>query len=88
MTGGWTVIIERAAVLEAEEAIVKLIARLDGPDPVGAEGMALLERILTNAARSPLYNPSEPGTLRRMMRVATDALETNVGPSREFELAA
>jgi hypothetical protein len=49
--------------------------------------MALLERIVTNEDRSPLYNPSEPGALRRMIRGATAALEAHPGLSHEFELA-
>jgi hypothetical protein len=68
-------LIRRRAVLEAEPAIRAMIERLDGPAEVDAEGMAIADEIVTNANRSPLYNASEPGTLRRQIRVATEALE-------------
>ncbi len=71
-------LIRRGAVLEAEPAIVEMIERLDGPADVAAEGMAMADEIIANANRSPLYNPSEPGTLRRQIKVATEALEPPV----------
>ena len=51
------VIIQRGAVLDAEDAIRTMIARLGSGRPVRAEGMARAERILTNADASPLYRP-------------------------------
>lgn len=71
-------LIHRKAVLEAAPAIRAMIERLEGPAEVDAEGMAIAEEIITNANRSPLYNPSEPGTLRRQIKVATEALEPPV----------
>jgi hypothetical protein len=68
-------IINRRAVLEAEDAIQELIERLRSPDPVTAKGMAMAERIVTDGASSPLYNPSGRGTLRRLMLVATAELD-------------
>ena len=68
-------IIDRRAVLDAEPAIVEMIERLLGPRPVQAAGMAMLERVLTNADRSPLYNPGERGALRQAIRAATVGLE-------------
>ncbi len=81
-------IIDRCAVLDAEAAIAEMIERLLAPRPAQAQGMALLERIITNAdGASPLYNPSEPGTLRRVIRSATAALDGQPVPSHEFALA-
>jgi hypothetical protein len=88
MTRARVVIINRVAVLEAQEAIERTIERLVSPRPVRAQGMALLERILSNADRSPLYNSSETGALRRTIRAATDALDGESGESHEFALAA
>jgi hypothetical protein len=88
LTRARVVIIERAAVLDAEAAIAEMIERLRNPDPVRAEGMALLERILTHADSSPLYNKSEPGALRRMIGVATSALDVDPSRSHEFGLGA
>ena len=48
--------------------------------------MAMLEWILTSADRSPLYNTSEPGSLRRMIRAATSALDAHPSRSHEFDL--
>jgi hypothetical protein len=74
MTRSRIVIVRRGAVLDAEDAINAMIARL-GLRPVRAQGMAIAERIVTNADQSPLYNPSEPGALRRVIGVATAAME-------------
>ncbi len=79
-------IIDRRAVLDAEAAIVEMSERLLSPRPVSAEGMAMLERILTNADGSPLYNRSARGALERTIRVATAALDRS--RSHEFVLAA
>jgi hypothetical protein len=70
--------IRRPAVLEAQDAIAAMIERLHSPRPVCAEGMAMGERIITNADCSPLYNPSEPSTLRRQILVATAALDPHL----------
>jgi hypothetical protein len=80
-------IIDRAAVLDAEDAIAEMIERLRSPGPVRPEGMAMLERIITNAERSPLYNRAEPGALRRVIRGATAALDARPSQSHEFVLA-
>jgi hypothetical protein len=80
-------IINRAAVLDAEDAIAEMIKRLGSPCRVRPEGMAMLEWILTNADRSPLYNRAEPGALRRGIRVATAALDGQPSQSHEFMLA-
>ena len=81
------VIINRTAVLAAEQAIAVTVARLRSQIPVRAQGMALLERLLTNADHSPLYNPSAPGVLLRMIRVAAVALDAETD-SHEFVLTA
>jgi len=80
-------IIDRRGVLNAEAAIVEMIERLLSPLPVRAEGMAMIELILTNADGSPLYNRSEPGALRRMVRDAIAALDGFPSRSHEFPLA-
>ena len=88
LTRSRVVIISRAAVLDAEGAINAMIERLGSSQPVRAEGMAIGERILTDAERSPLYNSSEPGTLRRVIAVATAALDPAPARSHEFPIAA
>jgi hypothetical protein len=81
-------IIDRRGVLNAEGSIATIIERLRSPRPVRAKGMAMLERILTNADGSPLYNRSEPGALRQMIRDATAALDRQPAGSHEFALPA
>ncbi len=69
-------IIDRPAVLDAQAAIAEMIERLLSARPVQAQGMALLERIITNAeGGSPLYNSSQSGALRRTVSGATAALD-------------
>ena len=80
-------IIDRAAVLDAEDAIAEMVERLRSPGAVEPAGMAMLERILANAERSPLYNRGEPGALRRAIRGATAALDARPSRSHEFALA-
>jgi hypothetical protein len=62
-------------VVEAHEAIAALIERLGDNKPVAVQGMAMLEELLTDGPSSPLYNAAEPGTLRRRLLVALEALD-------------
>jgi len=79
-------IIDRAAVLDAEDAITAMIDRVTSSRPVRAEGMAIADRMLTNAERSPLYNAGEPGSLRRVIRAATAAMDPDDTRSHEFSI--
>jgi hypothetical protein len=88
LTRSRVVIIRRAAVVDAEDALTVLIDRIGGSEPVRAEGMAITERILTDADSSPLYNRAEPGALRRLVRVATAAMGTRDPATHEFPIAA
>jgi hypothetical protein len=83
-------LIRRTAVFEAHDAIDLLAKRVTSPTPVRAEGMAMAELILNNAERSPLYNFSRPGALRRRLRLATAAMDDAPASSRghEFGLPA
>ena len=73
------VIIQRRAVLQAQDAIRALIERLGSSEPVRAEGMAIAQRIVSDAESSPLFNGSEPHTLRRVIVLATATLEPEPG---------
>jgi hypothetical protein len=75
MTRSRVTIVPRSAVLDAEAAISALIELLRSPEPVTAEGMAMVEQLLTDSDSSPLYNPAEPGTLRRRVLAVTGALD-------------
>ena len=86
MTRAPAVIIRRGEVLNAEPAITAMIERLESSEPVGPEGMAIAERLLTNADHSPLYNPAEPGTLRQLVFAATAVMGPGPAQSHEFAI--
>jgi hypothetical protein len=67
--------LRRREVLGAEVPLRVMIERLRDGRPVAAEGMALIERIITDGAWSPLYNVTVPGALRRLTVLATAALD-------------
>ena len=68
-------LVRRDAVIDAAGAIDQLIARLTNADPIAAAGMAQVEQLITDGTSSPLYNATEPGALRRQVKVATEALD-------------
>jgi hypothetical protein len=82
------VTINRAAVRDAEDAIITMITRLDDAEPVDARGMAIAERIITDGADSPLYRYGQPGALRGLVLTATAALDSTPAASHEWPLAA
>jgi hypothetical protein len=88
-TLGGPALIRRGAVRQAEDVITAVISRLEGPHPVSPRGMAQIERLLTNADNSPLYNDAAPGALRRAMSGVLCALEPGRGssPDHEFPLS-
>ncbi len=65
----------RREILQAEQPLRVMIARLRDNRPVTAEGMALIERLITDGTWSPLYRTTVPGSLRRLTVLATAALE-------------
>ena len=54
-------IVNRGAVIDAEVAIQALIARLSSHQPVASQGVAMVERLITDGVASPLYNEARPG---------------------------
>ena len=65
----------RGAVIDAADAIDVLVKRLRSPEPVAPEGTALVQRMLSDGAWSPLYSTAPGGALRRLVVLATAALE-------------
>jgi hypothetical protein len=80
------ILIRRGPVLKAEDLLRAMAARLDDPSPVSPQGMAQLERILTNADHSPLYNASEPRALDRQLAAALRAMDSRRPASHEFSI--
>ena len=65
---------DRREVIAARTVLATLDRRLRAAEPVSAQGIALLESLLTDGA-SPLYRPAEPGALGSQLRAAAAALE-------------
>ncbi len=86
LTRGHMVIIRRHAALEAESQLLQVRERLSGSEPVDVRGMAMLEQIITNGERSPLYNNSERGALQRALSFALAAMDGAAVDSHEFPL--
>ena len=84
-TLGGPVLIRRGAVRHAEDVITAVISRLEGPHPVSPRGMAQIQRLLTNADNSPLYNNAAPGALRQAMSAVLCALEPDRGSSSDHD---
>jgi hypothetical protein len=66
--------VRRGEVLSCREALVALSDRLDRAGPAAPEGVAIAERLL-NDLRSPLFAWAEPGTVRRLARLAAAAMD-------------
>ena len=71
----------RGEVIAARTVLTTLERRLRGAEPVSAQGVALLEWLLTDGT-SPLYVPTEPGALGSRLRAAAAALEPPVRHAR------
>jgi hypothetical protein len=69
-------------VIDATDAIDVLVKRLVDPAPIAAEGAALIERVLSDSVWSPLYGAAPGGALRRLVVLATAALEPGPAPDR------
>ncbi len=65
---------DRREVIAARTVIRTLDRRLRAAEPISAQGVALLESVLTDGT-SPLYRPTEPGALGSRLRAAAAALE-------------
>jgi hypothetical protein len=69
------VAVRRDQVLDAADDIDALVARLREVDgPVGEQPIAELRELLRDG-EGPLYSWAEPGTLRRRVRVISEAME-------------
>jgi hypothetical protein len=67
--------VQRRQVIDAEPDIEWLIGRLrDAEKPARAEGVLLAIDLLSDP-RGPLFEPAEPHSLRRRVRVVCEAVE-------------
>ncbi len=65
---------DRREVIAARTLLANLDRRLRADEPVSPQGVALLESLLTDGS-SPLYRPTEPGSLGSRLRAAAAALD-------------
>jgi hypothetical protein len=65
---------DRREVVAARTVLATLYRRLRADEPVSAQGVALLEALLTDGT-SALYRPTEDGALGSQLRAAAAALE-------------
>jgi len=74
---------DRREVIAARTVLATLNRRLCAAEAVSAQGVALLESLLTDGT-SALYRPTEPGALGSELRAAAAALEPPArhGPAR------
>ena len=70
--------VRREEVLCCREVLLALSERLERPGPAGPEGVAIAERLLTDLS-SPLFAWAEPGTVRRLARLAATAMDPPPG---------
>lgn len=74
------VVIARAQVLAAADDVLALADRLDGTQPAHVTGLAIAQRLITDALESPLYVPSQPDTLSRLARQAVAKIDEPARP--------
>ena len=65
---------DRREVIAARTVLATLERRLRAAEPVNAQGVALLDSLLTDGV-SPLYRPAKSGVLGSRLRAAAAALE-------------
>ena len=71
-----TVVIDRAAVRSARQALVRLAERLEGWAPASPRGVALTRVLLTDGL-SPLFNPNSDRSAIEALWEIDDALEVS-----------
>lgn len=71
--GSSRLMVEQAAVIDARDAIVLLIARLRGGETLEPRGLALA-RVLARDRRSPMFSPSSGPTIRQALAEIDNAL--------------
>jgi hypothetical protein len=69
------VVTARAQILAAARDVLALADRLDGSQPAHATGVAIAQRLLTDAVESPLYVEAGRGALGRLSRLAVEIMD-------------
>ena len=65
----------RAQILAAAGDLVALADRLESAQPAHTTGIAIAQRLLTDAVESPLYVPARRGALGRLSRLAVETMD-------------
>ena len=69
------VVTARAQVLAAAGDLLALADRLDSAQPAATTGVAIAQRLLTDAVESPLYVQAGRGALGRLSRLAVETMD-------------
>ena len=69
------VVTARAQILADAGDLLALADRLDSAQPAHTTGVAIAQRLLTDAVESPLYVPARRGALGRLSRLAVETMD-------------
>lgn len=74
------VIIARSQIRAQRDELLVLAERLESPQPTRPTGVAVVQQLITDAIRSPLYVESDPRTLHDLARHAGAHMDATVEP--------
>jgi hypothetical protein len=74
-TRATAVVTARAQILAATGDVLALADRLDSAQPAHTTGVAIAQRLLTDAVESPLYVAAGRGALGRLSRLAVETMD-------------
>jgi hypothetical protein len=69
------IVISHAQIRAHADSVLALAARLDSPQPASAAGIAIAQRLVTDALASPLYVSGNPERLRALARAAITKMD-------------
>jgi len=69
------VVIARKQIREQADDVLALAARLDRAEPAQVKGIAIAQRLVTDALESPLYKASDAGSIARLTREAAVSMD-------------
>lgn len=71
------VVISRAEIRAQADSVLALAARLDSAQPAGAAGIAIAQRLVTDALASPLYVSRNPMLLTALVDAAIAKMDAD-----------
>jgi len=71
------IVISRAQIRAHADSVLALAARLDSQQPAGAAGIAIAQRLVTDALASPLYVSRDPKLLKALVDSAIAKMDAD-----------